>query len=260
MLKNRIIPVLCTTMQQYCVKPKQFRMPPRMLGPMKQYTKTMERRGIDELIIVDIQATPGLRTISNIDNYIDDLFCPITVGGGIRNTKQIQELLRTGADKVVIGNAIYNMEGDSGDSILTGLIDAAARRFGSQAITVALDIHDNFVTALYEDKRHCLGGHHIEDIAKAVEDEGAGEIFLTVMANEGMMEGYDLRILGRVANSVSIPVIINGGCGKPEHMAEALKSGANAVAAGSMFLFTEITPKICAEYLRAEGFNVRLPV
>lgn len=259
MLKNRIIPVLCTNSQGYCIKPTQFVMPPRMVGPMKQYTKNMERRGIDEIVVIDIMATPGNRCIDNINNYLDELFCPITVGGGIRNTEQIQNLLRTGADKVILGNAIYNMEGTEGDGVFTELIDAAARKFGSQAVTIALDVQDNRVTALYADKRHALGEFTVEEIARAVEQEGAGEILLTTIMNEGLMQGYDLKLIERVANSVSIPVIAHGGCGEPKHMAEAFDAGANAVAAGSMFLFTQTTPKDCALYLRDNGYNVRVP-
>lgn len=258
MLKTRIIPVLLTTENHQCVKPNAFEIPFRILGPMLQYTKTMERRNIDELVILDITATRDKRVVSDIRHYINDLFCPISIGGGITSTENIRDLLATGADKVVISSGMYNFEGTDGVSIFSSLVDNAARKFGSQAITAALDVYDNHVTGVYEGQRKVLGQHFVWDIARALEDEGAGEILLTTVYNESAMDGYDLRNIEKVASAVSIPVIANGGCGKPEHMAAALRAGADAVAAGTMFLYTGTTPKMCAEYLHAEGFNVRL--
>lgn len=223
---------------------------------MKQYTKVIEKRNIDELVILDITATREQRCINNMSHYINELFCPTSIGGGIRSVEDAKNLFDQGADKVVIGNGIFDMEGEK--EILTPLIDNLARKFGSQAVTVSLNVNDNHAAAIYDNEWMVLGHHYIEDVAYACEQEGAGEILLTTIYNEAEGNGYDLRTIEKVANKVRIPVIANGGCGKPEHMKEAINAGASAVAAGSMFLFTEVTPRICAEYLHAEGFPVRL--
>lgn len=258
MLKTRIIPVLCTSESQQCVKPIRFETPYRILGPMLQYTKTMERRNVDELVIVDITASRDGRTIEDIHHYIDDLFCPVSVGGGINSVDSMGALLRTGADKCIIGSAVHNFEGLSGDSIFTSLVNDCAKKFGSQAVVVALDVYDNHVTAIHNGERLILGNQfYVEDVARALEAEGAGEILLTTMMNEGTMQGYDCRTIEKVTSKVKIPVVAHGGCGEPKHMLDALNAGASAVAAGSMFLYTEVTPKICAEYLASEGVPVR---
>ena len=259
MLKIRIIPVLCTSETKRCIKPNKFNPPFRILGPMVQYTKVMERRGVDEIVIVDVTASCDGRTIVGVNSYIDELFCPVSVGGGLRSLDDIGNLLRNGADKCIVGSGAYNVEGESGQSLFNAVIGDAAKKFGAQAVTVALDVYDNHVTAMHNGERLVLGNQfYVEDIARALEQEGAGEILLTTMANEGTLNGYDLKTIEKVSKKVSIPVVAHGGCGKPEHMKEALNAGAHAVAAGSMFLFTEITPKTCAEYLDAEGYSVRI--
>lgn len=259
MLKHRIIPVLLTSEAQQCVKPHQFQLPFRVLGPMLQYTKNMERRNVDEIIIADITATRDGRVISDIHNYISELFCPITVGGGIKTPQQASDLIRGGADKIVINSGMWNFEGNKGEGVFTDLIKKCALRHGAQAVTVALDVHDNHCTAIHNGERLLLGNNfYVEDIAKAAQEEGAGEIFLTTMDNEGTFNGYDLKTIEKVAKKVTIPIIAHGGCGTPEHMAQALNAGASAVAAGSMFLFTEHTPRTCAQYLHDAGFAVRV--
>ncbi len=259
MLKHRIIPVLSVNESGQCVKARAYDYPFRLLGPMLQYTKTMERRNVDELIITDITASKNNCTIHNLSDYISDLFCPITVGGGITTVSQITNLIRSGADKVVINTGIWNFEGENGDEVINDLITEGANKHGSQAITVALDVYDNHCTAIYNRSRMVLGNsYYVKDVAKEVQNKGAGEIFLTTIYNEGSFEGYDLKTIEKVSKAVTIPIIAHGGCGKPEHMKHAFNAGANAVAAGSMFLFTENTPRICAEYLASEGFAVRV--
>jgi cyclase len=200
--------------------------------------RLLERRDIDELILLDIAATPEGRgpRFDEIEQLCEQLFCPVTVGGGIRNTQDIARLLRCGADKVSINTAaIKNPE----------FINEAAQKFGSQAVVVSIN-HD---------------AERIADIAvwaQEVETRNAGEIILTSVQCEGMMDGYDLDLIREVSAAVSIPVIANGGCGSYEHMREALDAGAHAVAVGAAFAFKEMTPKGAARYLREHGVAVRL--
>ncbi len=200
--------------------------------------RLLERRDIDELILLDIAATPEGRgpRFDEIEQLCEQLFCPVTVGGGVRNVQDIGRLLRCGADKVSINSAaILNPE----------FINEAAQKFGSQAIVASID-HD---------------AERISDIAtwaQAVETRGAGEILLTSVQCEGMMDGYDLDLTREVSAAVSIPVIANGGCGSYEHMREAIEAGAHAVAVGAAFQFKEMTPKGAARYLREHGVEVRV--
>lgn len=216
--------------------------------------RLLERRDIDELILLDIAATPeghGPR-FDEIEQLCDQLFCPVTVGGGIRNINDIRRLLQCGADKVSINAAVINNP---------EFINEAAQKFGSQAVVVSIDVER-------PDTLRLDGGCHISfargsmdnSTAWAVEAEarGAGEILLTSVAHEGMMDGYDLDLIREVSDAVSIPVIANGGCGSYEHMRQAIEAGAHAVAVGAAFQFKDMTPKGAARYLCEHGVAVRL--
>lgn len=256
MLKNRIIPVLLTDGIS-CVKPTSYDRPYRVLGPMQQYTRVMERRNIDELVIIDIEASASNRVITNYTSFVDHLFCPTSIGGGIKSLDDIGDILSKGADKCIVGSGAINLEAGPGDSVISELINDAARKFGSQAITVAVDCFDDKVFVRYKGQPYIQTAFTVKDYVKALENEGAGEIILTDVMQEGRREGYNYYLIEKVANTVNIPVVANGGCGEPKHMALALSAGASAVAAGSLFLFTEHTPRTCARYLADNGYNVR---
>jgi cyclase len=197
----------------------------------------MERRNIDELIIIDIEATPKqIRpNYVKLRQFCDNLYCPVSYGGGISSLDDIRDALNNGADKVCIKDSFYE------------IVEQAANKFGAQCIVAVLDTHTS--TTLDEE---------IIEIAKGMERRGAGEILLTDTQLDGTMIGYNLLLIEKICKAVNIPVIANGGCGSPEHMAQALDAGASAVAAGSMFLYTEHTPKSCAEYLKERGHAVRV--
>jgi len=242
MLKHRIVPVLLWDGNQ-CVKPISFQRPYRKLGSMLQYVKVMEKRNVDELIILDICATETNRgpLCKEISEYTSNLFCPCTIGGGIRSLDDIHLLLEHGADKVAIKTMALNL----------GFVSEASKKFGSQAIVAVVDVpsyetHPFVVTNCVVD--HC----------KLLEEWGAGEILLTDTQREGTMNGYNINIIRAVTDAVHIPVIANGGCGEPIDMVKAIRAGASAVAAGSMFLYTQVTPKDCAEFLYNVGIPVRL--
>lgn len=231
MLKKRIIPTILWDGVQV-VKPVAFERPYRKLGTIEQYMMIMEARNVDEILIIDICATEENREpkYDKFRGFTSNLMCPISYAGGINSLDCIQRLLANGADKVGVKT---NNE----------IIYPAARKFGSQAIISIVDYN--------------LG----EDViltCKNREADGAGEILLTCMDLDGRMEGYDLETLYDVSSRVSIPVVALGGAESPEDLAHALQAGASAVSAGSLFLFTEHTPKSCAEYLNEQGFPVRL--
>lgn len=218
-----------------CVKPIAFERPYRKLGTMEQYVNTMESRDVDELIIIDIEATKEGRkpNYEKLRSWCNNLFCPVTYGGGISSLDDIRLALENGADKVAIKT--NNL-----------IIGPASRKFGAQAIVAVIDVD-------VKDQ-----WHNVAEYAMVVEQDGAGEILLTDMERDGKLDGYFNQLIGYISEMVSIPVISLGGCADPSHMAEALDAGASAVAAGSMFLYTDWTPKSCARYLSDRGYAVRL--
>lgn len=252
MLKHRIIPVLLWNGKQV-VQTTQFKRPHRNVGSMMQHIRVMETRNIDELIILDIEATSKQRKplFDEIKEFTKELFCPVTIGGGITSLDDIGKLIQEcGADKVAINSHIWDDD---------KFLYAAANKYGAQAIVAALDIfttsENNKIT------RKC--GHmwstgDIKVASQWLQQNGAGEILLTSISNNGMQCGYECELIEKVTDAVDIPVIANGGCGKPLDMLGAIAYGASAVAASSMFLFTDHTPKTCAKVLHEAGLAVRL--
>ena len=197
-----------------------------------------ERREVDELIILDIAATPDGRgpRFEEVSQLCESLFMPVTIGGGVRNIADIRRLLACGADKVSIKTAAQKSP---------AFIAEASKKFGSQSIVVSID---------YEP-----GERNICERALDAERLGAGEILLTSIDRDGMLEGFDIDLIREVSDAVDIPVIAAGGCGSYEHIAEVLsKTKAHAVAVGAAFQFRDLTPKGAARYLHERGFQVRL--
>ena len=211
----------------------------RTVGSILQAARIYAARGVDELCYLDIGATaagkgPDLELVRKLT---DTMFCPITVGGGIRNGEDVRALLENGADKVVIGALAR------GNPLV---IHYLTTRYGSQAITISADVPAGQNIRMVE--RWC----------EAMEGAGAGEILLNAMDRDGTMEGYRLDLIEAVSKAVSIPVIASCGCSGYEDMHSAIKAGASAVAAGALFQFTDATPREAAEYLSSVGVEVRL--
>lgn len=210
--------------------------------------RVIERRDVDELVILDIAATPEKRgpRFEDIKRFCENLFCPVTVGGGIKNCNDIQRLLLSGADKVSINTAVYERP---------DFIDEAARKFGSQAVVISIDVREGSVhTHCGQRDRFCSPVHW----ATECEERGAGEILLNCIERDGSLDGYDLDTVAAVCASVGIPVVVAGGAGSYQHFAEAFRVGAHAVAGGAIFQFTEATPKGAARYLSEQGIPTRL--
>lgn len=246
MLATRIIPTLLCR-GRTLIKGKQFNSW-RSVGNVGQAVRVHAARGVDELALLDIGATWERRghDLGLIAELGAVMTTPLAVGGGINEIEQIKELLRHGADKVVIGAAAYR-----------GFVEYAAFKVGRQAIIAAVDFNE-------DGQVFTNGGLGYapeldpKGYAQMLEFQGAGEILLTSVTREGMMNGYDLEVIRKVTAALDIPVIAHGGCGTPQHMLEAIQAGAAAVAAGAMFQFTDHTPASCAKYLAEHGVEVRL--
>jgi imidazole glycerol-phosphate synthase subunit HisF len=226
----------------------------RRTGTVLPAITVYNARDVDELILVDITASAQGRAPEpeSISDFADACFVPMTVGGGIRTSSQIAALLHAGADKVALNTALYEEP---------NLVDAAARRFGSQCVVASVDVRraDDGLTCLsYAGTRET--GRAPVEWARELADRGAGEILLTSVDRDGTMRGYDLDLIERVAAAVSIPVIASGGAGCYQHMVEAVHAGASAVAAASIFHFTEQTPGEAKAAMARAGIPVRRPL
>lgn len=252
MLKTRIIPTLLMK-GVGLVKGVGFDSW-RRVGTALQSIRVYNLREVDELIFLDIAATVnGARPdFREIDELADNCFMPMTVGGGVKTIEDIRDLLAVGADKVAINTAAFETP---------DLIRDGAREFGAQCIVVSIDAKrraDGSAEVLGQCGRLATGRDPVE-WAKTVAALGAGEILLTSVERDGTMSGYDVDLVRDVAAAVTIPVIASGGCGNFGHMAEVLsETRAAALAAASIFHFTEQTPRDAKRYLADHGFRVRL--
>ncbi len=250
MLKVRVIPTLLWK-DLGLVKGQKFDSW-RRVGSVLPAIKVYNMRDVDELIIVDIMASnesrpPDHETVADFSSFC---FVPLTIGGGITHIDQIARLLHSGADKIALNSAAF----DDPD-----LVTAAARRFGAQCVVASIDVKDG------EDGAKCCRSHagtrdrglNPVEWARELADRGAGEILLTSIDRDGMMEGYDLDTIAAVAEAVPVPVIASGGAGHYQHMIDAVKAGASAVAAASIFHFTEQTPAEAKKALDIAGIPVR---
>jgi len=247
MLKVRVIPTLLHK-SFGLVKGVRFDSQ-RAVGSPMQAIKVYNLRNVDELVFLDVTATvEGRRPdLELIDELADECFMPLAVGGGVSSVDDVRALLGVGADKVVIGTAALRTP---------DLVRESADRFGSQCVVVSVDTRDGQVCTK---SGRVPTGRDPVDVAVAVEELGAGEILLQSIEDDGVMTGYDLETVARVSAAVSIPVIASGGAGTFAHMADALRlGGASAVAAASMFHFTEQTPMEAKHYLADHGFAVRI--
>lgn len=243
-LAVRIIPtILCKGRQM--VKGEKFNAW-RSVGLAAQAVRIHQGRGVDEIALLDIGATPENRLVDLklVEELTANCFSPIAVGGGVRTLEDVRALLAAGADKAVLG------------TYAIPLVLPLAKVVGCQAIVVAIDVIEG--TVAWNCGKAVARSLGPVEYAKQMQAEGAGEILLTSVDREGTMQGYDLNLIESVAKAVSIPVIAHGGCGSYEHMLQAVHAGASAVAAGAMFQFTEQTPRGAAEYLASHGIETRL--
>lgn len=250
MLKVRVIPTLLWK-QFGLVKGVGFDSW-RRVGPVLPAIKVYNQREVDELILVDIVAHRSDEDpdVESVNEYGQDCFVPLTVGGGITRIDQVQRLLRAGADKVSVNTAACRRP---------ELITEIATRYGVQCVVASIDVRSSGDGwACYTHAGSQSADREVGAWARELEDRGAGEILLTSIERDGTMTGYDLALIDKVVRAVNIPVIASGGAGTYEHMVSAVtQSGASAVAAASMFHFTEQTPAGAKGALRRAGVPVR---
>ena len=226
----------------------------RRVGPALPAVKVYNQREVDELIFVDVLAhqMPDELDFDCIEECGRDCFVPLTVGGGVHRIEQVQKLLRVGADKVCVNTAAY-----SNPSLLSEM----AKRYGTQCVVASIDVRQNPSGDGWQCFSHAgkqATGCDAVAWAREVEGRGAGEILITSIERDGTFEGYDLELIRAVVRAVNIPVIASGGAGRYQHMVDAVKqAGAAAVAAASMFHFTEQTPAGAKAALQAAGIPVR---
>jgi imidazole glycerol-phosphate synthase subunit HisF len=254
MLAKRIIPCLDVN-QGRVVKGVNF-VNLQDAGDPVENARFYDEEGADELVFLDITASHEKRDIilDVVSRTAEQVFMPLTVGGGVRTTSDIRSLLNAGADKVSLNTAaVRNPE----------IIRESSLMFGSQCIVVAIDGKKTGATPSgFEISIHggrTMTGVDLLEWACKVERLGAGEILLTSMDADGTKDGYDIPMTRAVTDIVGIPVIASGGAGKPEHLRDAiLKGGADAALAASIFHYREIPIRDLKKYLASEGVPVRL--
>jgi cyclase len=250
MLAKRIIPCL-DVKDGRVVKGVNF-VGLRDAGDPVEIARRYEMEGADEVVFLDITASQEQRStlVGVVERTAEEVFMPLTVGGGVRELGDIRTLLKAGADKVSINTAAVARP---------GLVSEAASKFGSQCVVVAID--PKRCDGKYVVFTH--GGRVRSELeavswAREVERRGAGELLLTSMDRDGTRDGYDIELTRAVAEAVSIPVIASGGVGSLEHLYEGLVDGkADAVLAASIFHYGEHTIAEAKEYLSSRGVPVR---
>ena len=251
MLKNRIIPCL-DVKNGKVVKGINFVNLKDVGDPVEQ-AKIYSESGADEICFLDITASNENReTIFDVvKRTSENCFVPLTVGGGVRSLEDIKKLLVSGADKVSINTAAVNNE---------NLIKEGSKNFGSQCIVVAIDAKQkNNKWEIYTNGGRTETGIDAVDFAKKMEDNGAGELLITSMDQDGTQKGYDLKLISEIEKNVNIPIIASGGVGTLEHLFEAIKyANASAVLAASIFHFGTYSINEAKKYLDAKGIPVRI--
>ncbi|EAF1190587.1 imidazole glycerol phosphate synthase subunit HisF [Listeria monocytogenes] len=250
MLTKRIIPCLDVTAGRV-VKGVNF-VSLTDVGDPVEIAKAYNEAGADELVFLDITATVELRQtmIDVVERTAEQVFIPLTVGGGISSVSDMKELLQAGADKISLNSAAIKR---------LDLIQEGADKFGNQCIVVAIDAKWNGTnwSVFTRGGRNDTGLDAITWAKKAVQ-LGAGEILLTSMDGDGTKNGYDIPLTKAISEAVSVPVIASGGCGNAAHMAEVFeKTNATAALAASIFHYGELSIQNVKTTLLEKGVNIR---
>ncbi|EQB1799645.1 imidazole glycerol phosphate synthase subunit HisF [Listeria monocytogenes] len=250
MLTKRIIPCLDVTAGRV-VKGVNF-VSLTDVGDPVEIAKAYNEAGADELVFLDITATVELRQtmIDVVERTAEQIFIPLTVGGGISSVSDMKELLQAGADKISLNSAAIKRP---------DLIQEGADKFGNQCIVVAIDAKWNGTNWSVFTR----GGRNDTDLdaitwAKKAVQLGAGEILLTSMDGDGTKNGYDIPLTKAISEAVSVPVIASGGCGNAAHMAEVFeKTNATAALAASIFHYGGLSIQNVKTTLLEKGVNIR---
>ena len=223
----------------------------RDAGDPVELAQRYDAAGADELVFLDITATHEKRDtmVELARRTADSVFVPFTIGGGIRSLADAQAVLDAGADKVSVNSAAVARP---------DLIDELAERFGAQCVVLAIDAKQSGEAwEVYVAGGRAATGRDAVKWAREATGRGAGEILLTSMDRDGTSDGYDLALTAAVAGAVGVPVIASGGAGELEHLADALRAGADAALCASIFHYGRHTVAEAKEHLAAAGIAVR---
>jgi cyclase len=249
MIRPRVIPALLLQ-GQGLVKTVKFK-DPTYLGDPINIVRIFNDKEVDELVFLDITATNENRppAFDRLANITSECFMPLGYGGGIRNMDDVRHLLSIGIEKVILNtSAVEN----------PALVRDAADYAGSSSVVISIDVKKSFSGKYEVYTRSGKKNTGLDPMKHAIEMEklGAGEIFLNSIDRDGMMQGYDIDLIRRVADAVSIPVVACGGAGKLQDLSDAIKmGGASAAAAGSLFVFQGSLRGVLISYPSAEDLK-----
>ena len=241
MLKNRVIPILLHA-ENGLVKTTQFKAPIYVGDPLNT-VRIFNSKSVDELIFLDIERTRlGLKPNFELASRIAaECFMPLGFGGGIKHFSDAKTLLSIGIEKLVLqSGAIYN----------TQLISQIANFSGSQSVSVAIDVIKVGSSGykVFDASNRKVVTQSLIEVVQSIQEMGAGEIILTSVENEGCMKGYDIELIQTIRPFVKVPIVANGGAGCIQDFCDAIKAGADAVAAGSLFVFYSARKGVLINY------------
>ena len=239
---NRIIPCLLLK-DEDLVKTTNFKNPVYLGDPLNT-AKIFNDKEVDELILIDIGATRNSKAPSFkiIEEIASECFMPLTYGGGINNFETVERLFYSGVEKVCIQENNFND---------IRLLHRISERYGSQSIVMSIDIKKNVFQnkKVYRTATSKFSKYSLLDLARYGVDNGVGEILLTSIDKEGTMKGLDCEIIHELSQNIKVPIIAHGGVGSKTHIVDGFKSGANAVAVGSFFVFQGPLKGVLISYL-----------
>ena len=248
MLKHRVIP--CVLLKDWQIVKSIAFGSYRTIGHPTSTARVYNARNVDELIVLDIDASLNGEKINTeiITDIANECFMPLTIGGGINTIDDIYSVLSAGADKISLNSvALKDLS----------FVRKASDRFGSQCIVCSIDVKNiEGEYKIFNQKEGVVDINPL-DLAKQYQDNGAGEILLTSVDSDGSANGYDLELIKLFKGRLNIPVILNGGMGKPSDAVKAIENGADAVAAAYIFHFSQWTPNDVKLALSENNIPVR---
>tara|TARA_B100001765_G_C19489394_1_gene333093 strand:+ start:658 stop:1413 length:756 start_codon:yes stop_codon:yes gene_type:complete len=250
MLKIRIIPLI-QLLGSSVVKTIKFSNP-RVVGDAISTVKIFNKRMADEMIIVDIGASKNKKINYNyLKRLSKECIMPLALGGGIHSESDVIKMFENGADKIVINSMFF-------DDV--NLLKKIILKFGSQSVVFSLDLRkENNKYKIFSNSINSKSSKlSVKNVLKKVSDIGIGEILFNSVDRDGTMLGYDYKLLKLISNEVKVPIIAAGGCGKSEDCVLAIKSGANAVSAGSIFYWVGESILSVKKIMYKKDLNVRL--
>lgn len=250
MLRARVIPIVLLNGFSV-IKTIQFDVR-RNLGNPITVARIYNTRNVDELILLDIDATKQNRSIDifTIEDIASECFMPLTVGGGIKTLGDIQNLLKKGADKVSI-NSQALMD--------PSFIKASSEVYGKQCIVGSVDItHENGQFKIHSQVESAHTGKNPVEWCQELEHLGAGELLINFVHRDGMMDGIEEEYIRKITTATQVPVISAGGVANPTDCSKMYHAGASGIAAASIYHFTNFTPNDCKRHMQQDGIPVRL--